>query len=341
MGVVSSFYGQMMYPLEISEIKRDYDAGLSSFHRSPLGGEMVVGLELPRVDLSEERWVVAKQIVKASEEYGFFKVVKHGVPEHTIAAMEEEAAAFFAKPVAQKKAVAGYGSNTIGFCGDVGCLDYLLLNASPSSSSISQLNPSKFRSTVSEYVGAVRELACEILELMAEGLGVPDTLAFSSFLRHHDSDSLLRFNHYPPLLLKDINVAFGEHSDPQILTLLRSNDVAGLQISLPDGLWFPVSPDPSAFFVNVGDALQVMTNGRFVSVRHRAMTNSDKSRMSMAFFGAPPLNACIAALPEMVTTQRPSLYRPFTWAEYKQAAYSLRLGDHRIHLFRMCTQVDQ
>ncbi|XP_028760102.1 gibberellin 2-beta-dioxygenase 2-like [Neltuma alba] len=292
-------------------------------------------LELPSVDLSAERWAVSEQIVKASQEYGFFKVVKHGVPEHIITTMEEEAFAFFAKPVAQKHAVAGYGSNTIGLSGDVGCLDYLLLNASPSSSSFSQLTPPSFRCSVSEYVGAVRELACEILELMAEGLGVPDTMAFSNLLRHHESDSLLRLNHYPPLLLKDINVAFGEHSDPQILSLLRSNDVAGLQISLPNGLWFPVSPDPSAFFVNVGDALQVMTNGRFVSVRHRAMTNSHKSRMSMAFFGAPPLNACIAALPEMVTAQRPSLYRPFTWAEYKQAAYSLRLGDHRINHFRM------
>ncbi|KAK4265949.1 hypothetical protein QN277_026934 [Acacia crassicarpa] len=306
------------------------------------GGERVGGLELPRVDLSGERWAVSEQIVKASQEYGFFKLVKHGVPEDIIATMEEEASAFFAKPVAQKNATAGYGSNTIGLCGDVGRLEYLLLNASPSSSSISQLNPSNFRNSVSEYVGVVRELACEILELMAEGLEVPNTQAFSNFLRHHDSDSLLRLNHYPPLLNNDIiNVAFGEHSDPQILSLIRSNDVPGLQISLPNGLWFPVSPDPSAFFVNVGDALQVMTNGRFVSVRHRAMTNSQESRMSMAFFGAPPLNACIAALPEMVTAQRPSLYRPFTWAEYKQAAYSLRLGDHRIHHFRVCTQVDQ
>lgn len=125
------------------------------------------------------------------------------------------------------------------------------------------------RCSVSEYVGAVRELACEILELMAEGLGVPNTQAFSNFLRHHDSDSLLRLNHYPPtLLLKDIiNVAFGEHSDPQILSLLRSNDVAGLQISLPNGLWFPVSPDPSAFFVNVGDALQVYLS-IFLSLPH-------------------------------------------------------------------------
>ena len=82
-----------------------------------------------------------------------------------------------------------------------------------------------------------------------------------------------------------------------------------------------------------------MTNGRFVSVRHRAMTNSNKTRMSMAYFGAPPLNALIIAPPNMVTPQRPSLYRPFTWAEYKKATYSLRLGDSRINLFRKSNEV--
>lgn len=80
-----------------------------------------------------------------------------------------------------------------------------------------------------------------------------------------------------------------------------------------------------------------MTNGRFKSVRHRVMTNSHKSRMSMAYFAAPPLNAWIVAPPVLVRPDTPSLYRPFTWDEYKKAAYSLRLGDSRIHLFRKTT----
>ncbi|KAH1210727.1 Gibberellin 2-beta-dioxygenase 4 [Glycine max] len=115
-------------------------------------------------------------------------------------------------------------------------------------------------SSVTAYTEGVRELACEILELMAEGLGVPDTWFFSRLIREVDSDSVLRFNHYPPIILnkdcfKDNHnhtkvIGFGEHSDPQILTILRSNDVAGLQISLQDGVWNPVAPDPLAFCVN-------------------------------------------------------------------------------------------
>ena len=122
-------------------------------------------------------------------------------------------------------------------------------------------------SSVTAYTEGVRELACEILELMAEGLGVPDTWFFSRLIREVDSDIVLRFNHYPSIILnkdcfKDTHshtkvIGFGEHSDPQILTILRSNDVGGLQISLQDGVWNPVAPDPSAFCVNVGDLLQV------------------------------------------------------------------------------------
>lgn len=120
---------------------------------------------------------------------------------------------------------------------------------------------------MSAYTEAVRELACEILEVMAEGLGVQDTLVFSRLIRDIESDSVLRLNHYPPILNSNNRedkspsynnkVGFGEHSDPQILTILRSNDVCGLQISLQEGVWIPVKPDPEAFCVNVGDVLEV------------------------------------------------------------------------------------
>ncbi|KAH1210562.1 Gibberellin 2-beta-dioxygenase 2 [Glycine max] len=81
-------------------------------------------------------------------------------------------------------------------------------------------------SSVTAYTEGVRELACEILELMAEGLGVPDTWFFSRLIREVDSDIVLRFNHYPSIILnkdcfKDNHshtkvIGFGEHSDPQI-----------------------------------------------------------------------------------------------------------------------------
>lgn len=193
---------------------------------------------------------------------------------------------------------------------------------------------------VNEYIEAARGVACEILDVVAEGLWVADKCALSRFIRDTHSDSVLRLNYYPQQKQKEnsnsnSSIGFGEHSDPQILTILRSNDVRGLEILWrEEGIWIPVPPDPNEFFVMVGDALQVLTNGRFRSVRHRAVTNWCKPRMSIMYFGAPPLNSWITPLLPHKHNQHP-LYKPFTWAQYKQAAYSLRLRDSRLDLFKL------
>lgn len=127
---------------------------------------------------------------------------------------------------------------------------------------------------VSDYVDKVRKLACDLLEMLGEGIGVEDTKAFSKLVTDSESDSLVRLNHYPScdansgerlniMKSKDDKgprIGFGDHSDPQILTILRSNEVEGLQIQSPSdsSVWIPVKSDPSAFFINVGDALQVL-----------------------------------------------------------------------------------
>ncbi|KAM0984721.1 hypothetical protein ACFX2I_012009 [Malus domestica] len=329
---------------------------------NPTRNEKIQAVDLPIIDLSAERSQVRKLIVKACEDYGFFKVINHGVPKDIISKVEEQSLSFFAQPVSEKQRAGpsdpfGYGCKNIGLNGDTGEVEYLIFNTNPISiaqrfKTISN-EPTKFSSAVSEYIAAVRDLACELLDLIGEGLWVPDTSVFSRLIRDVDSDSVFRLNHYPHLhnkkdICKDNDtspssisniskVGFGEHSDPQLLTLLRSNDVGGLQISPQDGVWVSVPSDPTAYWVNVGDVLQAMTNGRFVSVRHRALTNPSESRMSMAYFAASSLNACLSALPEMVTPEKPRLYKPFTWAEYKKTTHSLRLGENRLNLFRIST----
>ncbi|MED6159504.1 Gibberellin 2-beta-dioxygenase 1 [Stylosanthes scabra] len=299
---------------------------------------------IPIVDLSKPD--AQTLIVKACEDFGFFKVINHGVPTDAISKLEEEATKFFSLPQSDKENVGlakpfGYGSKCIGYSGDVGLIEYLLVKTNSQHTNTHTLDkPEQFRCALNEYIEAMRKMACEILELMAEGLNIEERNVLSKLVMDEQSDSCFRLNHYPacPEITtmasdneKNTNkVGFGEHTDPQIISLLRSNNTAGLQIYVGDGNWIPVPPDHSSFFVNVGDALQVMTNGRFKSVRHRVIVdNANNPRLSMIYFVGPPLSEKIAPLPSLMLGKE-SLYKEFTWFEYKNSTYHTKLAVNRL-----------
>ncbi|KAG2588497.1 gibberellin 2-beta-dioxygenase 2-like [Panicum virgatum] len=330
---------------------------------------------IPTVDMSAPsgRGELERRLVRACAERGFFKAVNHGVPARAAARLDAAASAFFARPEQAKQAAGppdplGYGSRNIGTKGDVGELEYLILHADPAAVArkarvIDAEDPSRFRVAVNEYVDAVRRLTCRVLDLLGEGLGLRDPTSLSRLISAVDSDSLLRINHYPTSAdalpgpgdrsctaedAKSGNsnggangtIGFGEHTDPQIISVLRANDVDGLQVLLPDGRgggggeWVQVPADPAAFFINVGDLLQALTNGRLVSIRHRVIASTSRPRLSTIYFAAPPLHARISALPETVAAGTPRRYRPFTWSEYKKAMYAHgRLSHNRLDHF--------
>ncbi|KAM0910898.1 hypothetical protein ACQ4PT_013855 [Festuca glaucescens] len=191
------------------------------------------------------------------------------------------------------------------------------------------------RELLEEYAAAVRRMACGVLELMAEGLGIVPADAISRLVADAESDNMLRVNHYPPAPAQPgrLLTGFGEHTDPQIISVLRSNGTTGLEIAGRDGAWASVPPDADSFFVNVGDALQVLTNGRFRSVKHRVVVSSERSRVSIIFFGGPPPGERLAPLPQLLGDGGRSRYREFTWKEYKSSSHKGRLVDDRLRRF--------
>ncbi|KAI3945024.1 hypothetical protein MKW92_005597 [Papaver armeniacum] len=97
----------------------------------------------------------------------------------------------------------------------------------------------------------------------------------------------MRMTYYPPCPQPKHVIGLTPHSDPDGLTiLLQLNEVDGLQIR-KEKIWVPVKPLSNAFIVNIGDILEIMSNGIYRSVEHRATVNSTKERLSVATFHSP------------------------------------------------------
>ena len=85
----------------------------------------------------------------------------------------------------------------------------------------------------------------------------------------------------------------GEHTDYGLLTLLRQDDVGGLQVRVDEG-WIEAPPVPRSFVCNIGDMLDRMTGGLYRSTPHRVRLNaSGRDRLSFPLFLDPSWDARI------------------------------------------------
>ncbi|KAF2305382.1 hypothetical protein GH714_004543 [Hevea brasiliensis] len=141
--------------------------------------------------------------------------------------------------------------------------------------------------TVEAYSSELEKLATKILGLIAKVLRIDPNYMRDLF---EGGFQAMRMNYYPPCPQPDLVIGLSAHSDAVALTiLLQVNEMEGLQIK-KDGNWVPIKPLPNAFIINIGDILEILTNGIYRSIEHRATVNSDKERLSIATFYNPRLD---------------------------------------------------
>lgn len=88
----------------------------------------------------------------------------------------------------------------------------------------------------------------------------------------------------------------GAHKDGGFLTLLLQDDQKGLQVEY-DGAWIDADPLPGTFVVNIGELLELASNGYLRATVHRVITPaSGKERYSVPFFFSARLDADIPLL---------------------------------------------
>lgn len=106
--------------------------------------------------------------------------------------------------------------------------------------------------------------------------------------------SLVRLFHYLPADPQRASIGSSPHTDWGFLTLIAQDHVGGLEYQ-HDGQWISVpatAPGDHHFVVNCGDALALMSRGRYHSPVHRVLC-PPRERLSFVFFFYPKYEAAL------------------------------------------------
>jgi len=296
-------------------------------HERPQMSQISYSQSIPVIDLKDldgpNRTTLVHQIRRACEEDGFFQIVNHGVPKNVMQSMMGIAKEFFEMPIEDRACLYSEDtkqpvrlSTSFNISEDkvLKWMDYLTHPCHPLEEVIGSWpeKPAAYRDIAGKYACEVRALILRLLAAISEALG-QDSDYLNKILGNHTQ--VMYINYYPSCPNPDLTLGSGSHTDATALTVLMQNDVSGLQV-IKNGKWVAVEPIANAFVVNLGDQLQVVSNGIFRSVQHRAVTNMQSARISIPTFYLPGDDAFIAPATSMVDEQHPDVYRGYKFEEF-------------------------
>ena len=149
------------------------------------------------------------------------------------------------------------------------------------------------RGAVLAWLDEMTRLAHALMRGIALSLGLEANYFFDRYTR--DPLILFRIFNYPGIPARAPSSdrwGVGEHTDYGVLTILKQDDVGGLQVKSRGG-WIDAPPVPDTFVCNIGDMLDRMTRGLYRSTPHRVLNRSDVDRLSFPFFFDPNFDVVV------------------------------------------------
>ncbi|XP_057948238.1 protein SRG1-like [Malania oleifera] len=306
---------------------------------SPMPAEAISLPPLPTIDM--KRLLSGKtmdlefhKLHTTCKEWGFFQLVNHGVRASLIKNLKSEIEKFFKLPLEEKMKyeprpgdIEGYGQ-TLALSKDQkldwGDRFYMLVNpVHERKPHLLPEFPPSLRDVLECYFSELQRVAMTLLGQMAKGLEVEMGEVEETFENGMQS---LRMTYYPPCPQPEKVIGLKSHTDGSGLTiLLQVNGVQGLQIK-KDGIWIPVNFHPNAFIVNIGDILEIWSNGAYKSVEHRVTVNSTQERISLAMFFSPKLQAEVGPARSLINSQNPPQFESTVMQNYIKNFFSRKLG---------------
>ncbi|KAF8008403.1 hypothetical protein BT93_K2169 [Corymbia citriodora subsp. variegata] len=297
-------------------------------------------LQVPVIDLSklsssdgDSMESNLEKLDAACRDWGFFQLINHGVSCSLLEEVKLGIQEFFKLPMEEKRKFWQQEGDLQGFGQafvvseeqklDWGDMFYVVsLPRHLRKPHLFPMLPTPFRDALDKYSSELQDLAKKILLLMAKALKMDTKEMIEQF---EEGLQGIRMNYYPPCPRPELVIGITPHSDAVGLTiLLQVNEVDGLQVR-KEGKWVPIKPLSNAFIVNVGDILEIVTNGNYRSIEHRATVNSMKERLSVATFYSPNLEGEMGPTPSLITSGKPALFRRVGVADYFRGFYSREL----------------
>ncbi|KAJ3678620.1 hypothetical protein LUZ60_002423 [Juncus effusus] len=289
----------------------------------------IAGVDIPVVDLAGVesdvalRGEVVKKVKIASETFGFFQVVNHGVPIEVLDEMLEGVRRFNESESEVKKEYytretgkrVVFNSNFDLYQSPAAnWRDTMRVTMTPDPPRPDEL-PAQCREITFEYAKYVKKVGVILFQLLSEALG----LELNHLTEIECNEALHVLSHYYPSCPEPhLTIGTTKHSDPDFLTVLLQDNIGGLQVCY-DNKWINVPPFHGALVVNIGDLLQLVSNDKFKSVEHRVLARRNETRVSVAcFFNADYRRSkrLYGPIKELISDENPALYKENTAREF-------------------------
>jgi isopenicillin N synthase-like dioxygenase len=271
-----------------------------------------------------------QQLRDAFHGIGAAYLVGHGVPDELVHRTRSVAEAFFALPEEERLAIENVHSpqfrgytrlGTEHTNGRADLRDQVDIGREQPAPEIGPGDPAwlrlrgpnlwpeslpEFRTTVSEYNAAVERAGHALMRAVSLALGQP--------IDHFDAmvatpEVLTKIIRYPaPTEDFPTEQGVGAHTDAGFLTLLQQQDGVGGFEAEVYGEWVAVPPLPGSYVINIGELLQLVSNGYFRATPHRVVSPpKGVQRISIAYFFNPSFEAKIEPVtlpPELAAEAR-------------------------------------
>ncbi|MBK0031025.1 isopenicillin N synthase family oxygenase [Erwinia sp. S43] len=284
---------------------------------------------LPILDLSqldgtaEQQQAFLDKLGRSARDVGFFYLINHGIDAELSAQVQQLSRRFFALSEADKQQVAMIhsphfrGYNRAGSeltrsqpdwreqfdvgaereplpldSGDAGWKRLQGPNLWPEA--LPELKP-----VLLAWQKAMTTMSLRLLRAFARALELaPD--AFDSLYGDKPNEHI-KLIRYPGQTAETSSQGVGAHKDSGFLSFLLQDQQRGLQVEVAPDQWVDALPLNGAFVVNIGELLELASNGYLRATVHRVVAPpEDQDRLSIAFFLGAQLDAVVPVfnLPE-------------------------------------------